>query len=176
MEVLRRCRFVMRSSLTSGQARAAMGRIVAALLGLPRNFSVGPRNFLILPKIFEVAFDSDVMMLLPRRGEPPSVAVRFNCNPGDTVPAIQLERLRVFCDASPTLYLPRAAEPDRRVPWLRVLGLKALSAIRAREEEAGAMDDIPDFIDVNVSTDAQGVQPLMAVVNKGRAAGTRYRQ
>lgn len=146
---------------------------LAALLGLPPTFSVDPRNFLILPKFLESAYDSDELLLLPRRGAPPSVSVRRNR--GGLMPVAHQPRLDAFCAAAPSLFLPLAAAPANRMPWLRVLGWKALSAIRARgEEEVGATVDVPDFVDTAVSVDADGMRPLAAVINKARAAGVRY--
>ena len=135
---------------------------LAALLGLPPGFSVEPRNFLILPKFFEAMFDGDNLLLLPRRGHPPSVAVRRNRVGGALPPGEQQQRLDAYCETAPSLYLPLAAAATPHVPWLRVLGWKALSAIRACGEEAGATAGAPDFFDLDVSIDADGMRPLAA--------------
>ena len=150
---------------------------LAALLGLPPEFSVEPRNFLVLPKFFESMYDSDKLLLLPRRGQPPSVAARLNWAPGGMLPPGEpQQRLRAYCETAPLLFLPLAAAATPHVPWLRVLGWKALSAIRACGEEAGATDGAPEFFDVDVSIDADGVRPLAAAMDRARNAGVRYRR
>ena len=146
---------------------------VAKLLGLAHDFSVQPRNFLILPKLLEAAFDSDAMLLLPGRGTletPPTVSVRLNQL--DLLPPDKQKELADFCASRRSLYLPQAS--TNKVPFLRVLGWKALSALRSQGEEEGETE-VPDFVDANVSVDAEGVPPLRTAIKQSAAVGVRYR-
>ena len=104
------------------------------VLDLPLAFHVHPRNFLILDKSVERAFDADALLLLPVRPsppEPPTVRARvlrhseFQSSTacGDAACA------GIAALAGRALYLPRAA--DGKVPFLRLLAWKALSALRA---------------------------------------------
>jgi len=134
---------------------------------------VNDRNFLILPKFFESAFDCDAMLLLPRRGLPPVVSARINRPELLPVEGEQLARLVNFCKTAPQLYLPLASAGH--VPFLRVLGWKALSAIRERSEDAAATDTAPDYFDADVSgsnTDAEGVTPLRRAIAKAKVRST----
>jgi hypothetical protein len=145
---------------------------VASLLGLPHTFAVEPRNFLLLPKFFESAFDSDSMLLLPRSGAPPAVSAR--AHQVDLLPAHERQRLSAFCSTTPTLYLPLASEGG--LPFLRVLGWKGLSAIRARAlHEAEALAGVPEFFDADVSLDGDGQPPLKKAMTRAASLGVRYR-
>jgi hypothetical protein len=136
----------------SGKARGSLA--VGQLLGLPEGFHVTPRNFLILRKGAEQAFDADALLLFPCRGR------------DDAAPAAATARSRLFkvarmgavkqqeaaaAFAGRQLYLPRAH--DGHVPFMRLLAWKAVSALRASEEDADAQADLPVELDLNASQD-----------------------
>lgn len=145
---------------------------LAALPGLPPTFSVEPRNFLILPKFFEQAFDGDAMLLLPHRGQPPGVSVRLHRL--DVLPPADAAKLRDFCSVPRKLYFPGAA--DGKLPFLRALGWKALSALRAQQADAAEAAEaaVPEFFDADVSMDADGVAPLRAALDRAARVGVRF--
>ncbi len=90
-------------------------------------------------------------------GAPPTVSAR--ANQVDLLPAHEWQRLTAFCSTTPTLYLPLASEGG--LPFLRVLGWKGLSAIRAQVlHETEALAGVPKFFDVDISLDGDGQPPL----------------
>ncbi len=118
------------------------------------------------------AVDSDAMLLLPRSGAPPTVSAR--ANQVDLLAAHERQRLTAFCSTMPTLYLPLAS--DGGLPFLRVLGWKGLSAIRARAlDEAEALAGVPEFFDADVSLDGDGQPPLKKAMTRAASLGVRYR-
>ena len=120
---------------------------IAQLLHLEPDFNVRPRNFLILPKDVETAFDSDDLLLLPFREQSPQprLGVRARLHPDSGVN----HALR-WANHVP-LYLPLEAEGN--VPYLRLLAWKAISAIRAAFE---GTDECPNFIDLDASLNGDG--------------------
>lgn len=103
---------------------------IKALLQLPEAFYVHPRNFLVLRKSAEVAFDSGVLLLLPSASG--TINTRYfepntPCLPtGVTVDAVKAMAER-------TLYLPRAAESC--VPFMRLLGWTTICHLRQHWED-----------------------------------------
>ena len=126
------------------------------LLGLPEAFHLCERNFLVLHKAAESAFDADALLLLPIRAEPPAPpgarARVFRLADYRTAEADSGAKARVAVAAlsGRALFLPRAA--DGRVPFLRLLAWKAVSALRAgAEADEGAAAAIPPEIDVDAT-------------------------
>ena len=135
------------------------------LLCLPEGFHVSPRNFLLLRKPVERAFDADALLILPRRTATEgleAVARVFSRHTSRLPDAERALFSRAATAASPAaaaaaaaaapacgstgydgrlLFLPRAA--DGRVPFMRLLAWKALSALRAAHEDADAQADLP---------------------------------
>ena len=133
-------------------------------LGLPPAFHVHVRNFLILDRAVELAFDADALLLLPARAKspaPPTVRAR----------AFRIEHQAAAADggvaaraliaslAGHELHLPRAGEG--RVPFMRLLAWKALSALRAGSEayEGEAAFPVDVDVDATVSRDHAGHRP-----------------
>ena len=126
------------------------------LLGLPEAFHLCERNFLILHKAAESAFDADALLLLPTSAKPPAP-------PGARARSFRLADYRtaeadgraealvaVAALSGRALFLPLAAEG--RVPFLRLLAWKAVSALRAgAEADEGAAAAIPSEIDVDAT-------------------------
>jgi len=149
------------------------GLPVAKLLGLPENFNVRPRNFLILSKPVEKAFDADALLLLPRSGDgagvPPAVVARVFRSRASRVPSVQPAVLESW--SGRLLYLPNG-----NVPFLRLLGWKAVSALRASFEEEAAAAELPSEVDLNatVSHDGTSRAALPRAVNSLLEAGARF--
>lgn len=122
-------------------------REISELLGLGSDFNVQPRNFLILPKAIEKAFDADDLLLLPFRETSPAphrgVRARLHPDTDSTHPLAWTDRV--------SLFLPR--ESEGHVPYLRLLAWKAISALRTA---FGGADECPAFIDVDASVDGRG--------------------
>lgn len=116
------------------------------LLGLPPAFHLKVRNFLILDERAAGAFDADALLLLPVRAAlpaPPCVRARpFRL--AEVALSGTAARDAVEALAGRELFLPLAA--DGRVPFMRLLAWKALSALRAGAEEAdeNATTTFPD--------------------------------
>lgn len=129
----------------SSMARDAV--VLRRLLSLPQDLNLHPRNFLILDKSLEMAFDADALLLLPARptapGAPASVrarAYRLARHRVHKAPEVA-ERENIGALDGCELFLPRAA--TGKLPFLRLLAWKAVSALRAGAEaeddaEAGA--------------------------------------
>ena len=122
-------------------------RGIAQLLHLESGFNVEPRNFLILPKVIEKAFDADDLLLLPFRETSPAPhrGVRVRLHP-ETASGHPLAWA-----AGVSLFLPR--EPEGHVPYMRLLSWKAISALRAVFE---GTDECPPFIDLDASVNGSG--------------------
>ena len=123
-------------------------------LGLPPAFHVHVRNFLILDRVVELAFDADALLLLPARAQPPappSVRARaFRVDDRAAAADGGAARASVDALAGSELHLSRACEGH--VPFMRLLAWKAFSALRAG---AGAYDGEAAFpVDVDVNVEA----------------------
>jgi hypothetical protein len=113
--------------------------VLRRLLGLPQDFHLHPRNFLILDKFTENAFDADALLLLPARpasGAPASARARVYRLArylAHKAPDVS-EKARADIGAldGRVLFLPGAA--DGKLPFLRLLAWKAVSALRAGAE------------------------------------------
>lgn len=127
-------------------AFAGMSAHLRRELGLPAAFHVQPRNFLLLDKAVERAFDSDALLLLPARGVPPAPpTVRARVfHAGATATAGAILPL-----AGRNLHLPLAAEG--RVPFMRLLAWKAFSALRADAEACDGDDELPSEVDIEAT-------------------------
>jgi hypothetical protein len=165
------------------------------LLCLPEGFHVHPRNFLLLRKPEERAFDADALLLLPRRNAGGgqdvvarefsrhtsrlSVAERALFSHADVAAspaaaavaaaAVAAAAAAPVCGSSSgydgrLLYLPRAA--DGRVPFMRLLAWKAVSALRAAHEDVDAQADLPAELALD-ATNSSGAAALAG----SRAAG-----
>ena len=157
------------------------------LLCLPEGFHVNPRNFLLLRKPVERAFDADAMLLLPRRtaseGQE-AVAHVFSRHMSRLPESERALFSHAAIAASPAaaaaaavaapvcgstgydgrlLFLPRAA--DGRVPFMRLLAWKALSALRAAHEDADAHANLP----VEIALDATASSGAAALAGSGAA-------
>ena len=137
-------------------------------LGLPPAFHVHVRNFLILDRAVELAFDADALLLLPARAKspaPPTVRARafrieHQAAAADGgVAARALIASLAGHDSPHELHLPRAGEG--RVPFMRLLAWKALSALRAGSEayEGEAAFPVDVDVDATVSRDHAGHRP-----------------
>ena len=156
------------------------------LLCLPEGFNVNPRNFLLLRKPVERAFDADALLLLPRRtaGEGQAVVARVFSRHTNRLPEAERALFsHAAVAASPAaaaaaaaapacgstgydgrlLFLPRAA--DGRVPFMRLLAWKALSALRAAHEDADARADLP----AELTLDATASSGAAALAGSGAA-------
>lgn len=121
-------------------------------LGLPHAFHVHPRNFLILEKAVERAFDGDALLLLPARGVPPAPpTVRARVFRASATAAAAMQPL-----AGRDLRLPLAA--DGRVPFMRLLAWRAFSVLRADAEARDGDEELPSEVDVEatLSRDREG--------------------
>lgn len=133
-------------------ALASMSALLRQELGLPTAFHMHPRNFLILDKAVERAFDSDALLLLPSRGVPPAPpTVRARALQVSGTAAAAIEPL-----TGRYLFLPLAA--DGRVPFMRLLAWKAFSALRADAEARNGEKELPSEVDIEatVSRDREG--------------------
>jgi hypothetical protein len=141
---------------------------LARHLGLPENFHVTERNFL---KLVEQAFDADALsyryLVIPSRGPPPEA--RFRQGTIERMTPITHADVRGY--AGRQLYLPNAA--SGKVPYMHLLGWKAVSALRARAEEAAARADLPADLELHSSMDAEGVAAVRNLVDSLRSAGWR---
>ena len=153
-------------------SQAAEADALRRLLDLPAAFHLSPRNFLILEKAAEAAFDADALLLLPVRAAPPAP-------PRVRARAFRLAEYRATAPnggaaardavaplAGCELSLPRAAAGG--VPFLRLLAWKAISALRAGAEAADdAAAAFPPDLDVDASltsrAGARGFNELLSV-------------
>jgi hypothetical protein len=112
---------------------------VRRLLHLPADFHLDVRNFLILNKSVESAFDADALLLLPARAEQDAPAVvrartfrleRFRASKEQAV--AEVDRSAISALDGLDLFLPCAK--DKKLPFLRLLAWKAVSALRAAAE------------------------------------------
>ena len=157
------------------------------LLCLPEGFHVNPRNFLLLRKPAKRAFDADALLLLPRRtpGEGQEAVARVFSHHTNRLPHAERALFSHAAEAaSPAaaaaaaaaalacgstgydgrlLFLPRAA--DGRVPFMRLLAWKALSALRADHEDADAQADLP----AELTLDATASSGAAALAGSGAA-------
>lgn len=155
---------------SSGQEEAVGN--VAALLCLPDDFHVKPRNFLILDKEAEVAFDADAILLFPHgAGEGTFIGARSRLLRIERAGMDEESKKKVRTYAGRELFLPRANEGH--VPYLRLLAWKAVSALRAREDERDASAELPDELVLNASLDDAKEAPLKAVARL-REAGYKF--
>lgn len=128
---------------------------IRRLLSLPLEFHLNVRNFLILEKHVEVAFDAHKLLFFPQRGSdgsPPTALAR----------SFQLESYRVNESAvdrdcaraavqalhDVQLYLPSV----QHVPFMRLLAWNSISAIREHDETIPAAL----HLDASMSSDARG--------------------
>lgn len=154
------------------------------LLGLPSAFHLNARNFLILDKTVETAFDADALLLLPVRAAPPAPPrVRARLFRLAEFPASSVAesgaaaRNAVAALAGRDLFLPLAA--DGRVPFMRLLAWKALSALRAGAEDAdeSATTTFPDDVDLDATLTrgeggrARGATGFAALLSTGLVFG-----
>ena len=150
-------------------SQAGEARAIGAVLRLPRDFHVSERNFLILPKAVERLFDADALLLFPSRGPPRAATFRT----GTVENAPLADQPAVAQYVGRTLYLPKEAEG--KVPFMRLLGWKAVSAVRAEAEAAAAVEALPADLELDSSRDAEGVAAVSRLVETVRAAGWRFR-
>ena len=159
-------------------SKSADAEVLVSLLRLPHDFHVLPRNFLVLHKEAEAAFDAEALLLFPARTPTLSATSRLfrteritGATPAET--AAKRSRLDGF--ARRRLFLPLAGEG--RVPFMRLLAWKAVSALRAREEEdeAGLGAGPPDDLDMNATTTSRDDGVVVAAVQRLRVAGFKFR-
>ena len=159
-------------------SKAAEAEALISLLRLPHDFHVLPRNFLVLHKEAEAAFDAEALLLFPARTPTLSAASRLfrteritGATPAET--AAKRARLNGF--ARRRLFLPLAGEGH--VPFMRLLAWKAVSALRAHEEEdeAGLGANPPVDLDMNATTTTRDDGVVVAAVQRLRMAGFRFR-
>lgn len=134
---------------------------------MPPAFHVHVRNFLVLDRAVELAFDADALLLLPARAEPPAPptvrarAFRIELFEHQAAAADGgvTARAAIASLAGHELHLPRAGEG--RVPFMRLLAWKALSALRAGSEayEGEAAFPVDVDVDATVSRDHAGHRP-----------------
>jgi hypothetical protein len=144
------------------------------LLQLPIDFHLNVRNFLILDKSTELAFDADALLLLPARSATRPVRAaarartyrlsRFRSHKAPEVAAADCEEIKRL--EGHELFLPRAAEGH--TPFMRLLAWKAVSALRAGAEAADAEGATADFRSGDVAFDAS--------LESGSAAAVRMRR
>ena len=159
-------------------SEAVDAEVLVGLLRLPPDFHVQPRNFLVLHKEAEAAFDSEALLLFPSRTPTLAATARLfrserisGGTPGETA----AKRAHLTNFAQRRLFLPLAGEG--RVPFMRLLAWKAVSALRAREEEdeAGLADGLPDDLDMNATATARDDGAVVAAVQRLRLAGFKFR-
>jgi hypothetical protein len=123
---------------------------IAATLGLQEDFHVRPRNYLVLRKSEEVAFDKDALLLCPTRG-PPVTAVARLLHQERILDSEDVAHVRAC--AGRRLYLPRADEGC--IPSMRLLGWKAMSALHAEAtaDDDRTVDHVPEEVELDVSDD-----------------------
>jgi len=142
---------------------------IAASLHLDEAFHVDPRNFLILRKHAEVAFDAGVLLLMPSADG--SVRSRlFRAKESrlpDTFPKELLTGM-----AERTLYLPLAAE--KRVPFMRLLGWTVISHLREYSEEDSAGSEPPKELALNTTITVASAGILSSRVEAMRESGWRF--
>ena len=129
-----------------------------------------PRNFLILSKSVELAYDADALLLLPRRGidgAPPAAVARVFGGRLLRLPESVKAQLRSY--GGQKLHLPRASEGC--IPFMRLLAWKAVSALRAANEETDSFADLPS----DVHLDATVTHNDVAVGASARAVDTLKR-
>ena len=107
--------------------------------------------------------------VMPPPPEAQKTGARFT--PAET--AAKRSRLDGF--ARRRLFLPLAGEG--RVPFMRLLAWKAVSALRAREEEdeAGLGAGPPDELDMNATSSSRDDGVVVAAVQRLRFAGFKFR-
>lgn len=123
-------------------SKAVQASAMKRVFGLDEGFHLHPRNFLLLEKHVEEAFDNEALLLLPRRavGDTPSevwsrplwldkLARYASKDPGDAA-AAEMNRLRPYLGQH--LHVPQAA--SGKVPYLRLLAWHAVSALRVRSD------------------------------------------
>ena len=135
---------------------------IAKLLNLAEGFHVQPRNFLILQKDAEKAFDEDVLLLLPAKS-----AVRSRLFKSSA--AFDMVALQRYVGRE--LFLPK--RDDGCVPFTRLLAWKAVSAIRTSVEDADASADLPSECELDTSPDDGAT---LASVVRMRAAGFGFKR
>jgi len=159
-------------------SKAADAELLTSLLRVPHDFHVLPRNFLVLHKEAEAAFDAEALLLFPARTPTLSATSRLFRTErftGATPAETSAKRSRLDGFARRRLFLPLAGEG--RVPFMRLLAWKAVSALRAREEEdeAGLADGLPDDLDMNATTTSRDDGVVVAAVQRLRVAGFKFR-
>ena len=174
----RRAEAAEAKAAAEAEAKAAEAEALISLLRLPHDFHVLPRNFLVLHKEAEAAFDAEALLLFPARTPTLSAASRLfrteritGATPAET--AAKRARLNGF--ARRRLFLPLAGEGH--VPFMRLLAWKAVSALRAHEEEdeAGLGANPPVDLDMNATTTTRDDGVVVAAVQRLRMAGFRFR-
>jgi hypothetical protein len=150
-------------------SQASVADNVGSFLRLRDGFHVEVRNFLILTEDTHVAYDADEILLLPSRGMPPGVRSRlFKIEREHD--ATKRNELAKYDGKK--LYLPRAG--DGKVPYMRLLGWKTVSALRALEEDRTAVADLPEELELDVSRDDAGEFPLRRAVADLRRVDVRF--
>ena len=152
------------------------------LLGLPVAFHLAERNFLVLDKAVENAFDADALLLLPARAVPPAPprararAFRVGDYRASDADGGAAARAAVAALAGRELLLPRAAEG--RVPFMRLLAWKAVSALRAGADfDDDAAAAFPAGVDVDATLErgtegrARGARGFAEVLSAGLVFG-----
>ena len=144
------------------------------LLQLPEGFNVDPRNFLILSKSVELAYDADALLLLPRRGidgAPPAAIARVFEGRLLRLPDSVKAKLPSY--GGQQLHLPRASEG--RIPFMRLLAWKAVSALRAAHEETDSLADLPSDVHLDATVTHNDEAVGAAVGASARAVDTLKR-
>ena len=134
--------------------------------GLPERFEIDPRNFLLLPRETEEAFDAGALLMLPHkaeRGNPPSVTAR-TFKAAKRFPGFEDTLLSASYNDTP-LYLPRASEGH--IPYMRLLAWKALSSIGPHEDQ----DSIPPEVDLDASLNADSGKKIRTASSLLKGAG-----
>lgn len=143
---------------------------LAAQLGLPADFNVDPRNFLILHKDVEKAYDAHALLLMPRKAagalSPSAVARPFARLAG------RLAGFNANNYAGSELFLPKAA--DGHVPFMRLLAWKTVSALRAVYEEADAVASLPGDLELDATVTGDSRNTVAQAVGALRSHGARF--
>lgn len=139
-------------------------------LHLPSGFHTHPRNFLVLRKQAEIAFDRGVLLLLPSAGR--SVTTKYFCkNKGNLPPFMTGDEV---ADMAPrTLYLPQADKG--KVPFMRLLGWTAISHLRERCENEQAWTSLPPEFSLDSTLTSEHAGVLLSCVADMKTDGWRFR-
>jgi hypothetical protein len=142
---------------------------IAASLHLDEAFHVDPRNFLILRKHAEVAFDAGVLLLMPSADG--AVRSRLFLAKESRLPDTYPKELLTGM-AERTLFLPLAAE--RRVPFMRLLGWTVVSHLREYSEDVSAWGDPPKELALDTTITVASAGILSSRVETLRKSGWHF--